>query len=606
MFHCKRVILELGLFSISNVSTITYAPLMHFASRQKLRRPGKHGFYLGAIWYLLLSGTASAIPRTGQPPVIFINGYEFSCLLAPGFTGTFGNIGQYLASDGRSSVFFDTCNCKNCDIPQHAKKFADELTALRYDDGGAIDQVDVVAHSMGGLIVRAYLAGQNSLGNFAPPLDPRIRKIVFVATPQFGLLSPVIDTETDQLQIGSRFVWNQAIWNQGADDLRGVDAVAVAGNGGSSHTNGGYDDGIVPITSASLSFAASFAADASRTRVIPYCHNGGFPFVINCRPDAPAIAKMDTPMHPTAIVVRSFLADSPDWRGVGKSAAEDPVLSRNGGLITDVRDSSDHEIAISGVKADPYTFSSNAANVYYREFMTPQTYSLLYQGNPSVQVALNVSGGGIRAVPFKLSPAVARIYPSAAALNALSLAPGMLISAYGNGLANSTVLLNDAPLQVLYNGDTQVNAVLPSGTTGLAKLTLRNPKGEHSQHVMIEPAAPAIFSLDRSGTGAAAATDAITGAVIGTQNPIHAGQFVALYATGLGDTQRRGGLDYASAPPSVTIGGMPARVLFAGRAPGFTGLDQINVEVPAGAAGSSLVSVTVGHRTSNAVTIAIQ
>ncbi|MGI8989883.1 MAG: hypothetical protein ACR2I2_09895 [Bryobacteraceae bacterium] len=570
--------------------------------RRELRAIAKHGGRLGAICYLLFSAAASAIPRTGQPPVVFINGYEFSCLLAPGFTGTFGNIGQYLSSDGRSSVFFDTCNCQGCDIPQHAKKFGEELAALRYDDGGAVDQVDVVAHSMGGLIVRAYLAGQYSLGNFAPPLDPKIRKIVFVATPQFGLLSPAIDAETDQLQIGSRFIWDQAIWNQGTDDLRGVDAVAVAGNGGTSRNNGGYDDGIVPLTSAAL----SFAADATRTRVIPYCHNGGFPFVINCRSDAPAIAKMDTPMHPTAIVVRSFLAGAPDWRNVGKSAADDPVLSRNGGLITGVRDSSDRELAISGVKADPYTFSSNAANVYYREFMAPQTYSLLYQGNPSVQVPLNVPGGGIRAAPVKLAPAAMRIYPSAAALNALSLAPGMLISAYGTGLANSTVLLNGAPLQVLYNGDTQVNAVLPPGTTGLAKLTLRNAKGEHTQNVMIEPAVPALFSLDGSGTGEAAATNAVTGVAIGAQNPIHAGQFVALYATGLGDTQARDGFDYANASPSVTIGGAAARVLFAGRAPGFTGLDQINVEVPPGPAGNSAIVVTVGRRTSNAVTIAVQ
>ncbi|MDQ6666274.1 MAG: hypothetical protein M3Z23_17990, partial [Acidobacteriota bacterium] len=82
--------------------------------------------------------------------MVFINGYEFICALAPGFTDTFGNIGQYLASDGRSSAFIDTCNCKSCDIPQHAKKFGEELAALRYDDGGAVDQVDVVAHSMGG------------------------------------------------------------------------------------------------------------------------------------------------------------------------------------------------------------------------------------------------------------------------------------------------------------------------------------------------------------------------------------------------------------------------------------------------------------------------
>ncbi|MDQ6708814.1 MAG: hypothetical protein M3Z85_22875, partial [Acidobacteriota bacterium] len=497
-----------------------------------------------------------------------------------------------MASDGRSAVFFDTCNCRGCSIDQHAQEFAAELAALRYDDGSSVDLVDVVAHSMGGLIVRAYLSGKTATaGVFVPPPDPKIRKLIFVATPHFGLTSFVIDTETRQLQIGSDFIWDQATWNQGTDDLRGVDAMALAGNGGSSHGNGGFDDGIVPITSASL----SFLADASRTRVIPYCHNNGFPFVIECRSGAAHIARMDSASHPTAIAIRSFLAGTSEWQSVGKSAAEDPILTRNGGLVTSLRDAGDKQVALTGVKAtgqsdasQSYTFSTNTANVFFREFMVPQQYTLTFQSNASaVQASVNVPGGGMRALPVKVSPTIVRAYPSAAALNFLSLAPGMLVSIYGVDLANATVLLNGQTLQVLYNNNAQINAVFPPKTTGLAKLLVRNAKGEHAINVMIEPAVPAIFSLDESGTGAAAATNAVTGAGITTQNPIRAGQFLALYATGLGDTQTRGSLDYSLAAPTALIAGIPARVLFAGRAPGFVGLDQINVEVPAGIAAGS-------------------
>ena len=50
------------------------------------------------------------------------------------------------------------------------------------------------------------------------------------------------------------------------------------------------------------------------------------------------------------------------------------------------------------------------------------------------------------------------------------------------------------------------------------------------------------------------------------------------------------------APFSVTIGGQPAEILFAGGAPGFlAGLMQFNVKIPASAAdGDVAVKITVG------------
>jgi triacylglycerol esterase/lipase EstA (alpha/beta hydrolase family) len=55
-----------------------------------------------------------------------------------------------------------------------------------YESGEPVREVDVVAHSMGGLIVRAYLAGKQPNGTFATPAAPLVRKVVFIGTPHFG------------------------------------------------------------------------------------------------------------------------------------------------------------------------------------------------------------------------------------------------------------------------------------------------------------------------------------------------------------------------------------------------------------------------------------
>ncbi|HMY74839.1 MAG TPA: hypothetical protein PLQ88_23675, partial [Blastocatellia bacterium] len=62
-----------------------------------------------------------------------------------------------------------------------------------------------------------------------------------------------------------------------------------------------------------------------------------------------------------------------------------------------------------------------------------------------------------------------------------------------------------------------------------------------------------------------------------------------------------------NASVTATIGGRAATVSYAGRAPGFVGLNQFNIALPAGlAAGTYPLVITRGGVASNSVTIAIK
>jgi uncharacterized protein (TIGR03437 family) len=67
-------------------------------------------------------------------------------------------------------------------------------------------------------------------------------------------------------------------------------------------------------------------------------------------------------------------------------------------------------------------------------------------------------------------------------------------------------------------------------------------------------------------------------------------------------------LSYTTNTVTATVGGQSAKVLFAGLAPDFAGLYQVNLVVPSGVTASTSVPVvlSVGGRSSVPVTVSIQ
>ena len=202
------------------------------------------------------------------------------------------------------------------------------------------------------------------------------------------------------------------------------------------------------------------------------------------------------------------------------------------------------------------------------------------------------------------------------------MAPGTFISIYGSNLANTTALATTTPFptvlggtQVLVNGTaipiqyvspTQVNAVLPVLISGLVTVTVTATAGQNTVNVLTQAAVPAIFTSN--GT-AASAENAVTGAVVTPTSPLHAGDYVSLYLTGLGATAAgAGGLQYASIQPTVTVAGQTCAIQFAGLSPQFPGVDQINCQIPAGLGTNAAapVAITSNGRTSNTATLVLQ
>jgi len=295
-------------------------------------------------------------------PVVLLNGFQFSNTLAefirygtcpvsestPRSRSTFGELEPLLRAEGFPVLFFDNCvECRGGSIEDCGQALGRFLAKYPTTSGEPLEQADLIGHSMGGLIARSYLAGKQSDGGFLPPDPHRVRKLVLMATPNFGsYLSfnlPFVSRQLPEMTPGSDFLYDLGTWNDGKDDLRGVDALALTGNACGFEGEANASDGLVSTMSASI----GFARPPERTRILPYRHTDSVGVL--CR--APNVmAKVDGPEHLTARAVLSFLKDGDEWQTIGTTPAEDNVLLRLGAAILEPRPGTTRLISGAGVE----------------------------------------------------------------------------------------------------------------------------------------------------------------------------------------------------------------------------------------------------------------
>jgi len=193
---------------------------------------------------------------------------------------------------------------------------------------------------------------------------------------------------------------------------------------------------------------------------------------------------------------------------------------------------------------------------------------------------------------------------NAASLATGPIAPGEIVTVFGSGFSATQTQLQfgGTAATLFYTGATQINALAPASLPANSSSTVRvvvngTPVAESSTPVV--SAAPGIFTT-ASGTGQAAAINQ-DGSMNSATNPALRGSIVSFYATGQGA---------GSGAVNLTVGGYQAQLPYAGSAPGFAGLMQINAQIPSGfflEPGIQPVVLSIGGATSQAgVTIAIQ
>jgi uncharacterized protein (TIGR03437 family) len=198
------------------------------------------------------------------------------------------------------------------------------------------------------------------------------------------------------------------------------------------------------------------------------------------------------------------------------------------------------------------------------------------------------------------------------------VSPGEVVSLFGTGLQGvDSVLFNGIAAPLLYSTDTQVGAVVPYGVTAANfQIVAQRASGSSAPlPATLSATAPGIFTADGSGAGQASAVNQ-DGTPNAPATPAAAGSTVTFFATGEGRTTPTGvdgKLGSAPLPQpvqqvTVSIGGMPADVKYAGGAQGvIAGVVQVNVVVPSGVTGAVPVTFSVGGVTSQpGVTLSVK
>ena len=265
-------------------------------------------------------------------------------------------------------------------------------------------------------------------------------------------------------------------------------------------------------------------------------------------------------------------------------------------------------------------YCDGAQAPYQLEVLSPNPYQLTVTDLAGGGSRFEITGAG--AAAYKLTRPGAQLavapqdvsFSARAVVNAASftpaIAPGALVAIFGSGLARTgaqtAVEIGGLPCPVIGVSPFQLNVQVPLELIpGPQRLVVRSAYGAAEQTIEVQETAPAIFLLE-GRRGAILNQD---GKLNGPATPALRGQALVIYATGLGKVSPAGGgLWLVVQPVTVLVQGLELPAAFAGLAPGFPGLYQVNVILPAGLPPrlEAPLALQQGGAASNAVVVSIQ
>jgi uncharacterized protein (TIGR03437 family) len=213
-----------------------------------------------------------------------------------------------------------------------------------------------------------------------------------------------------------------------------------------------------------------------------------------------------------------------------------------------------------------------------------------------------------------------------ASLFGVRLAPGSELAQFTGGrlpreLLGVEVRVHDpnggviyrAPL--LYVSPEQINFQMPFEVAALGSVRIAvsvNGSESPPEGVVLSPAGPGLFVL-MDGRAAVLNQDFSLNT---PAQPAARGRIVMAFLTGVGpvnpaiESGAAAGADplsFATLPASVTLGGVEARVIAVVMVPGYVGLVQANIEIPAGLQpGEYELRIQVGDQVSNGAVVSVE
>ena len=243
----------------------------------------------------------------------------------------------------------------------------------------------------------------------------------------------------------------------------------------------------------------------------------------------------------------------------------------------------------AGVQTGTITIASNDPTHTTRSISLTGTGGSGSGGGPVPQVT---SGGVVNGASFQTPLARG----SLATLFGTNLASGIAqasILPLPKSLGGVSLTIGAISAPVFYVSPTQINFQVPyeaPATGSVAILVTRDGIQSNSVSAPISDTAPGIFTYARTASALDPVIVHQDNKLVTPDNPAVANEALIIYATGIGalNNQPATGagaplspLATAKVTPTVTVGNAGVQVLFAGLTPGFVGLAQINIQLPA-------------------------